>query len=256
MFNSLKNFILHWFIPKRIPDNLWYQVVDSTPVLQPLNKTEKIKLRKLTRYFLHKKSISTAQDLELTPYMTVLIAAQACLLILNLSLDYYSGWVQVIVYPGAFKVKHEYIDSAGVLHKTDRVLSGEAWSHGPVVLSWQDIVQDVNSPQKGHNVILHEFAHKLDMLSGSANGMPPLHASMARTQWTEILSNAYQQLNQQIYQHGHSSINSYAATDPAEFFSVITEYFFTAPDILERECPDIFQQFMNFYRQDFRTNIA
>jgi Mlc titration factor MtfA (ptsG expression regulator) len=252
MFKYLKTFILDLFIPKRIPDDLWFQLVDSTPVLQNLSATDKVKLRKLTRYFLHKKSISTAQELELTPYMNVLISAQACLLILNLSLDYYNGWVQVIIYPGAFKVNHEYTDSAGVLHKTDRVLSGEAWSRGPIVLSWQDVIQDVQSPQKGHNVVLHEFAHKLDMLSGSANGMPPLHASMARTKWTETLSAAYQRLNRQLDNKGRSTINSYAATDPAEFFSVITEYFFTAPDILEKECPEVFQQFMNFYRQDFR----
>ncbi len=182
--------------------------------------------------------------------MKVLIAAQACLLILNLSFDYYNGWKQIIIYPGAFKVNHEYIDNAGVLHKTDRVLSGEAWSRGPIVLSWEDVYQDVQSQSSGHNVVLHEFAHKLDMLSGSANGMPPLHVSMAREQWTEILSTAYQQLNQQLYREGRSNINSYAATDPAEFFSVITEYFFTAPDILERECPEVFQQFQDFYRQD------
>ncbi|MFV2059995.1 MAG: zinc-dependent peptidase [Gammaproteobacteria bacterium] len=256
MFTQLKTYIRDLFIPKKIPEELWLKVVETTPVLQVLSRTDKNKLRKLTRYFLHKKSISSAQDLELTSYMQVLIAAQACLLILNLSLDYYNGWVQVIVYPDVFKVNHEYTDSAGVLHKTDRVLSGEAWSRGPIVLSWQDVIQDVESPQPGHNVVLHEFAHKLDMLSGSANGMPPLHASMARTKWTEILSVAYQQLNQQLYYKGKSTINSYAATDPAEFFSVITEYFFTAPDILEQECPDVFNQFLSFYRQDIRTRLA
>ncbi len=256
MFNRLLTSILHLFIAKRIPDNLWFQVIDSTPVLLNLSSAEKIKLRKLSRHFLHKKTISTAQELELTPYMEVLIAAQACLLILNLSLDYYNGWVQIIIYPGAFKVNHEYTDNAGVLHNTNRVLSGEAWSRGPIILSWQDVIQEVQSPEKGHNVVLHEFAHKLDMLSGSANGMPPLHASMPRKKWTEILSTAYQQLNQQLHHTGNSKINSYAASDPAEFFSVLTEYFFTAPNILEQECPEVYQQFKNFYRQDIKARLA
>jgi len=247
MFNHLLTSILHLFIAKRIPDNLWFQVIDSTPVLQNLSSAEKIKLRKLSRHFLHKKTISTAQELELTPYMEVLIAAQACLLILNLSLDYYNGWVQVIIYPGAFKVNHEYTDYAGVVHSSYRVLSGEAWSHGPVILSWQDVIHDVKNPRQGHNIVLHEFAHKLDMLSGSANGMPPLHASMSRQQWTNSLTNAYLHLNKQLYQDGESEINSYAATDPAEFFSVITEYFFTAPEVVESECPGVYQQFRKFY---------
>ncbi len=250
MFQYLKSYYQQWFVAKRIPDALWQRVILSTPVLQNLSTSEKIKLRYLTRLFLHKKTISATGDIDLTDYMKLLIAAQACLLILNLSLDYYNGWVQVIVYPDVFKVKHEYTDAAGVLHKTDRILSGESWSHGPVILSWKDVVQDVEYPREGHNVVLHEFAHKLDMLTGSANGMPPLHASMQRQQWTDILSDAYQQLNKQLYEVGHGYINSYAATDPAEFFSVLTEYFFTAPKILESKCPEVFQQFNKFYRQN------
>ncbi|VAW90982.1 hypothetical protein MNBD_GAMMA22-3016 [hydrothermal vent metagenome] len=250
MFRQLKRYYQQWFVPKRIPDALWHRVTSSTPVLYNLSSTDKIKLRSLTRQFLHKKTISATQNIVLTDYMKLLIAAQACLLILNLSLDYYNGWIQIIVYPDVFKVKHEYTDAAGVLHKTDRILSGESWSHGPVILSWKDVEQDIHYPRQGHNVVLHEFAHKLDMLTGSANGMPPLHAYMERQQWTEILSDAYQQLNRQLYQEGHSNINSYAATEPAEFFSVITEYFFTAPDILIAECPEVFHQFKKFYRQD------
>lgn len=254
MLSKILFFFLKFFIPRRIPDNLWDTVIGTTPVLQTLNIEQKIKLRQLTQHFLHKKSITTAQQFELTSYMEVLIAAQACMLILNLSLDYYGGWVQVIIYPGVFKVNHEYTDMAGVLHKSDRILSGESWSRGPIVLSWEDVYQDVKFPRKGHNVVLHEFAHKLDMLTGSANGMPPLHATMAREKWTEILGSAYQQLQQQLYFEGQSefksSINDYATTDPAEFFAVITEYFFTAPEILENECPDVFQQFKAFYRQE------
>ncbi len=247
MITVFKNYLFGLFVSKAIPDEIWFQVIATTPVLKNLNKNENIKLRKLTRRFLHKKHISTAQDLELTSYMEVLIAAQACLLIINLHFNYYQDLHEIIIYPGLFKVDNEYTDNAGVVHKSNRVLSGEAWSRGPIVLSWDDVYHDVHSPRNGHNVVLHEFAHKIDMLTGSANGMPPLHSSMNRQDWTDILSNAYQRLNQQIEREGDSNINSYAATAPGEFFSVITEYFFTAPDILEKECPDVYQQFKVFY---------
>jgi len=247
MFSYFKSLIFEMFIPKRIPEEIWNKVIETTPVLKKLSNNEKQKLRKLTRKFLHKKSIATAHNFELTPYMEVVISAQACLLILNLSLSYYDGWVQIIVYPSVFKVNHEYTDNAGVVHQSDRVLSGEAWSRGPVILSWDDVIQDIEMPRKGHNVVLHEFAHKLDMLTGSANGMPPLHATMNRKEWTTILSAAYQRLNEKLQYDGESAINSYAATDPAEFFSVVTEYLYTAPDILKIECPEVYHQFKNFY---------
>ncbi len=247
MITYLTKILFELFQSKGIPDEMWYRVMDTTPVLKNLNVKDKVKLRKLTRKFLHKKHISTAQDLELTPYMEVVIAAQACLLILNLHFNYYQDLREIIIYPGLFKVNREYTDNAGVVHQSNSVLSGEAWSHGPIVLSWQDVYQDVHSPRKGHNVVLHEFAHKIDMLTGSANGMPPLHASMNKQDWTNILSSAYQRLNQQIKMHGDSNINSYAATDPGEFFSVISEYFFTAPEILEKECPEVYLQFKVFY---------
>jgi len=250
MLKYIKSLLVQKFSPKYIPDKVWFEVVGTTPIFKNLTVTEKIQLRKLTRKFLHKKNITTVHDLELTPYMAVVIAAQACLLILNLGFNYYDGWTQVILYPSAFKVNHEYTDVAGVVHKSNRALSGEAWSQGPIILSWEDIHQDVHFPRYGHNIVIHEFAHKLDMLTGSANGMPPLHASMVREKWTETLSSAYQQLNQQLYDEGSSTINSYAATDPAEFFAVITEYLFTAPDILKIECPEVFQLFVDFYQNN------
>jgi len=179
----------------------------------------------------------------------ITIAAQACLEILELGLDAFAGWLEIIVYPGAFRVTQETLDDAGVVHQQDNSLSGESWSRGPVILSWQDVQEDSFSLRPGHNVVLHEFAHKLDMLNQRANGMPPLHPDMPIKAWTEALSQAYENLQQRLENH-QPTINAYAATNPAEFFAVICEYFFTAPDILWQHCPDVYQQLKAWFKQD------
>ena len=155
-------------------------------------------LRELTAWFLHNKSINGAQGLEVTLAMRVAVAAQACLLILNLDIDCFDDWVEVVLYPGAFRVNHEQRDAIGLVHNDANVLSGEAWLRGPVILSWDDVERDTYHPQPGHNVVLHEFAHKLDGLNGVANGMPPLRRGMSRKRWAEDFSGAYDALCMQV----------------------------------------------------------
>jgi len=233
-----------------IPFNVWKTELGNTELLQHLSSVEKAHLRELATLFLRKKTITAAQGLKLTDEMVVVIAALATLPILKLGLNYYNGWVEVIVYPGAFRVNHGNTDPNGLISNEADILSGEAWLRGPVILSWEDVENDLHSPHPGHNVVIHEFAHKLDMLNGSANGMPPLHQPMEIKQWAHALSSAYEVLQQQILHNQHTRINAYAATTPAEFFAVVSEYFFAAPDTLKRYCPVVYQQLTKFYRQD------
>ena len=205
-------------------------------------------LRELTTWFLFTKAINGAHGLDVTLPMRVTVAAQACLLILNLGTDYFDNWVEVILYPGAFRVNREQTDAIGLVHIDTRVLSGESWLHGPVILSWDDVERD-SYQQTGSNVVLHEFAHKLDGLSGATNGMPPLRRGMSRRKWAEALSVAYGALCLQVANGESPCINPYAATNPAEFFAVLTEYFFTNPETLKNCYPDVFQQLMQFYQQ-------
>lgn len=232
-----------------IPHHVWHSVTRRIVVLQGLDAVQMAHLRERTAWFLHSKSINGVQGLEVTLSMRVAVAAQACLLILNLDLDYFDNWVEVILYPGAFRVNHEQMDSIGLVHNEASVLTGESWLRGPVILSWNDVERDSYHYQVGHNVVLHEFAHKLDGINGATNGMPPLRRGMSRKRWAEALSEAYDVLRRQVAAGDSAYINPYAATSPAEFFAVLTEYYFTAPDILKRCCPDVYRQLTLFYRQ-------
>ncbi len=233
-----------------IPYDLWKAVTSKASPLHDLSSVEKACLRELATLFLHKKTITGAHELLVTDEMAVTIAAQAALPILELGMDYYSGWIEIILYPGAFQVNHENVDQNGLVSSETRVLSGESWLRGPVILSWKDVEHDLESPRTGHNVVVHEFAHKLDMLNGRANGMPPLHPRMEIEQWTQALSTAFGVLQQQVADQHPTRIDAYAATTPAEYFAVVSEYFFTAPDILKRHCPEVYLQLTQFYRQD------
>ena len=239
----------HYIIQKNpLPKKQWLDITARLAILSHLDKKQLKTLKKLTILFLHEKTIVGVKGLEINDEMKITIAAQACLPILNLGLDYYDdGWVEVVVYPDTFIASHQQTDALGVISQSDSSLSGEAWMRGPVILSWHDVLKNSYQLIAGHNIIIHEFSHKLDMLNGRANGMPPLHPSMHREEWTLSLSQAYKHLSNQVDHHRPSYINQYAATDPAEFFAVISEYFFTTPAILIKHCPDVYEQLALFY---------
>jgi Mlc titration factor MtfA (ptsG expression regulator) len=232
-----------------IPHPVWQGVTRQIKVLQELDAVQMAHLRELATWFLHSKAINGVQGLEVTLEMRVAVAAQACLLILNLDTDYFDDWVEVVLYPGAFRVNHERVDAIGLLHNEASELTGEAWLHGPVILSWADVERDSYHSQAGHNVVLHEFAHKLDGLNGVTNGLPQLRRGMILKRWAEDLSMAYDALCMQVVSGETAFINPYAATSPAEFFAVATEYFFTAPDILKNCYPGVYRQLALFYGQ-------
>lgn len=240
----------HVMFRSRISYPLWHESMTSAPVFMRLSQREQHRLRKLASLFLHEKSITGVGGLIVDSTMRVYIAAQACLLILNLDLDYYRGWSEVIVYPDSFIIQREEYDDSGVVHETRRTLAGEAWGRGPVILSWSDAKPEARPHGSTSNVILHEFAHKLDMLNGAANGMPPLHSNMVRERWTAFLSQAYEKLYHQLERHHHTTIDPYAAENPAEFFAVLTEVFFEQPALLHSLYPDVYEQLSMFYRQD------
>ncbi|HUL40918.1 MAG TPA: M90 family metallopeptidase, partial [Burkholderiales bacterium] len=188
-----------------------------------------------------------AAELQLTEEMCMVIAAQACLLILNLGLDYYRDWVEVIVYPGDFMPRHEYTDEDGVVHVEREPMQGEAWLQGPVILSWEAVQ---SGAEDGVNVVLHEFAHKLDMLNGDTDGFPPLHEDMSREAWMLDFSKAYRDFCARIERGERTAIDPYAAESPAEFFAVLSEVFFETPQVLKRIYADVYFQLSRFYRQD------
>lgn len=235
-----------------IPDESWHKLMREADIFRGFTSVERVHLRELSTLFLHRKAFSGARGLELTADIRLAVAAQACLLILKLGLDYYDGWVEVILYPGAFQVCRDVNEDGVVSHDAGQ-LAGESWQRGPVVLSWETAASDLAGHHSGHNVVVHEFAHKLDSLDGSANGIPPLHAGMIREQWTQVFTGAFDALRSQLDLHG---IDAYAATSPAEFFAVVTETFFTAPATLQHHFPDVYEQLALFYRQDPKSRLT
>jgi Mlc titration factor MtfA (ptsG expression regulator) len=233
-----------------IAHGLWAEVAEKLAILQGLTAVEKAHLRELTTLFLHEKTFFGAHDFQLSDVMCLTIAAQACLPALGLGIGCLSGWTEIIVYPGAFRISRDEKDVAGVVHHHEQALIGESWSRGPLILSWDDVERDMQGKQPGRNVVIHEITHKLDMLNGPADGFPPLHHDMVVTAWSTSLSAAYESLVRQIEHRQRALINPYAATSPAEFFAVISEYFFCAPEILHTHFTDVYRQLELYYRQN------
>ena len=174
-----------------IPDPLWREALESLPFLAIYTESELARLRERTVLFLASKSIVPAKDFEVTPLMRVVIAIQACVLILNLDPRYYDGWKNVIVYPDEFITGLEYSDDAGVVHRETEPMAGEAMEGGPVLLSWPDVEASADWSVAGMNLVIHEFAHKIDMRNGEANGCPPLPVEMPPRTWQKTMHVAY-----------------------------------------------------------------
>ena len=224
----------------RIDDALWTR---STSGLGFLPNDERLK--QLALLFLAEKQFAGAHGLEVTDEMRVSIAAQACLPILELGLDWYSDFTGIVVYPGDFRVRRTQADEDGVVHEWDDELAGEAMPGGPVVLSW-----DATRNDPWMNVVIHEFAHKLDMLNGEADGLPPLHRGMDRAAWRAAFEAAYEGFCDAVERGRDTWLDPYAAEHPSEFFAVISEAFFEHPAETRRRYPDVYDQLRLFYRQD------
>ncbi len=231
-----------------LDEALWSAVLARYAFMRALEAAERRRLREQAILFLHEKSIAGAAGLEVRDEIRMCIAAQACMLVLNLGLDFYRGWMEVIVYPGEFLVDHEYLDEDGVAHHINAPTSGESWLGGPVILSWADTVR--GGEGDGYNVVIHEFAHKLDMLNGEANGFPPLHADMDRTRWSDTFGAAYEDFCRRVDRREETAIDPYAAETPGEFFAVLSEAFFETPQVVREDYPAVYDELALFYRQD------
>ncbi|MBM3393015.1 MAG: zinc-dependent peptidase [Betaproteobacteria bacterium] len=224
----------------------WARVEDRLPFLDHLPADDRARLREMALEFIAQKEWHGAQGLRLTPDIQLAIALQACLPVLNLGLASYKGWVGVIVYPGDFIIPRKQMSEDGVVHEFDDEVAGEAWEGGPVLLSWFEHPEDAD----GMNVVIHEFAHKLDMLNGVPDGLPPLHEGMKRQAWIDAFEPAYRDFCGRVDDGEDTWIDPYAAKHPAEFFAVASEVFFEAPDLLHAEYPAVYEQLKRFYRQD------
>jgi len=257
----------HWFRDRRRKKILstlfpgaWERLIlDNVPYYLHLNNEEKKILQDLMQIFIAEKNWLGCNGLELTDEIRVTIAAQACLMIIALPNDYYSNVESIYVYPTTILSPERpagFFEVRTVPVRGPMPILGEAHRRGPVLLVWDVVKRETRHPEHGHNVVYHEFAHKLDMLDGSADGTPPLTTSEEYQRWSEVCSKEYLELCNKV-EHGEPTFfDSYAATDEAEFFAVVTEYFFSRPKNMKRHHPKLYQVLQGFYRQDPAQKVA
>ncbi|MDQ2917745.1 MAG: zinc-dependent peptidase [Pseudomonadota bacterium] len=251
MLKAMRRWRERWILrTAALPDSLWREACDALPFLSIYTGGERRRLRDLVVLFLDAKSIVGAQGHDVTPLQRTIIAIQACVPVLNLDLALYDGFENVVVYPGEFIPGFEYEDEYGVVHRQDAALAGEAMQRGPVVLSWRDVAASADWGKSQMNLVIHEFAHKIDMHDGAANGCPPLPDHEARNAWQRVMHEAYGDFSSRVDRGDDTAIDPYAAENPGEFFAVLSEVFFAEPSLLRDEYPAVYREFARFYRQD------
>jgi MtfA peptidase len=251
MFQAIRNWRRRRMLATAaIPEPLWRQALEALPFLAICTEDELSRLRERVIVFLSEKSIVGAAGFAVTPLMRVLIAMQACAPALWLDEDCYDGWENVVVYPDEFIIAREFEDEAGVVHRHREQLAGESMPGGPVVLSWSDVEAGADWNSAGMNLVIHEFAHKLDMRNGEANGCPPLPAEIRPHHWQEAMNVAYEHFRARVESGEDTAIDPYAAESPAEFFAVLSEVFFAEPRLLLLEYAGVYDLMRRFYRQD------
>lgn len=215
-----------------------------------LNTEQKHKLHKKIMFFLREKNFQSLENFEITNRKKLLIAAQACLLVLNRnSRVVYPDLKNIYLIHGSFVEKNNTIDPlTGRPKYFDKL--GLATHKGPLLLSWQAIEQGLKNPHDGHNVVYHEFAHNLDGEDGSFDGTPKLKTSGMYNQWAKVMDKEFSTLKHLVSKHKNTDINAYGATNEAEFFAVITEYFFENPAHLKYKHPKLYELLKQSYSLD------
>lgn len=234
---------------RAIPEPLWRAVLARYPFLVRRPAEDLDELRRLATLFLDRKEFTGAGGFEITDEVAVAIAAQACLPVLRFGLQPYDDFVGIVVHPDEVVARREVMDDDGVVHHYDEVLAGEAMERGPVMLSWRDVQDAGASAELGYNVVIHEFVHKLDMLDGESDGVPPLPPS-AREEWVRVIDAEYERFCTDVDEGYETFLDPYGAEGCDEFFAVAAEAFFVAPDNFLAEHPALYEQFKRYFRQD------
>lgn len=218
------------------------------PYVRALPADLQLQLKRHIQVFVAEKPFIGCAGLVVTDEMRITIAAQACLLLLSRRRPgYYPSLRQILVYPGAFLVDRVQADGA-VVQERRQALSGESWSQGQVILSWQDALSGAAAPHDGQNVVIHEFAHQLDQETGAANGAPWMAGAARRERWAQVMAGEFDRLQREAEAQRDTLLSHYGATSPAEFFAVASEVFFEQPEWLSVEHPSLYEELRGYYR--------
>lgn len=221
----------------------------NVPYAAKLDDEERQELEELMKVFLHEKSFEGCGGLDLTDEIKITIAAQACLLLLHRDTDIYPGVDSILVYPSAYVAPHTSYDG-GIVIEGQQTRLGQTSRSGAVVLAWDHVKAGARNTEDGQNVVLHEFAHQLDGEGGAMDGVPKLPEWSQYRSWADVLGAEYKELTEKMHAGRRTVIDEYGATNPAEFFAVITETFFERGPAMKQDHPELYDELVAFYRQD------
>lgn len=232
----------------------WREILErNLACFRELDEAEQAHLCQLVQVFVAEKRWEGLGGLEMGDEIRVTVAGQACLLILGLDHDLYQQVESILVYPSTVVAPAPPLGFGAVLTAPPRgpmPVLGQAFSRGPLILAWDAVRRGGRNAHDGHNVVFHEFAHKLDMLSGAADGVPPLATEKAYAQWVEVFERHWDELHAQQARGKKTFLDAYAGESPAEFFAVATEQFFEQGLTMQRRHPELYEVLQGFYRQD------
>lgn len=247
--------MLGWLRRRRkapaIPDPLWASTLRAYPFLAERTDDERARLRALAAEFLTRKEFHGV-GLTITDEIALAIAAQAVLPVLHLGLDWYDGFVGIVVQPDEVLARRSWMDETGIVHEGEEVLAGEAMDQGPVMVNWQDVSQAGEAAAAGFNVVIHEFAHKIDLRDGILDGCPPLPSRQARAHWHAVMAAQYQQFRERVivaerFGGDEPWLDPYGATSIDEFFPVACEAYFVNRPRFAAEFPALVELFDGFF---------
>jgi MtfA peptidase len=239
---------------RAIPDALWELTLRRYPFLARRDAAALGDLRRLSSLFLDRKEFTGAAGFEVGDDIALAVAAQACLPVLKLGLDAYDGFVGIVMHADEVVAPREVVDEDGVVHRYREVLSGEAMEGGPVMLSWADVRAAGNDADEAYNVVIHEFAHVLDMAAGEPNGVPALPSAEAQRQWGVVLQAEYERFCRWVDEGRDTVLDPYGCEAPAEFFAVASESFFVTPQALKAQQPALYRLLASYFLQDPSLN--
>jgi Mlc titration factor MtfA (ptsG expression regulator) len=234
-----------------LPDNWWATIDRRVPMIAAMGEADRSELGRIVRILLDEKRFEGCGGLVMTDEIRVTIAAQAAVLLLHrASPGYYPTLRSILVYPRAYFANTARQNPDGTFTEGPQGRLGESWFRGSLVLSWDDVVRGAADADDGRNVTLHEFAHQLDGQSGGMNGAPALASPARYRDWARVLGEEYAELAEDLHRGHRTIIDPYGATNPAEFFAVLTELFFERPRAMRKHHAELYEQLAEFYQRD------
>jgi len=240
------------YMQRPFPEQWQATLQQRIPIYNRLSEELKKDLMQQVKRFMYFKKFVGCGGLTINDEIRVVVAAEACILLLNRPNSCYQGLKWIYIYPSTFIAKREQQDEYGVVSQKKSHLLGESWSNGRVVLAWDSVNSGIANPDDGHNVVLHEFAHQLDQEDGRADGAPLLYTRDSYKIWARVFSDEFNRLQSEVKRGRKSIIDDYGATDPAEFFAVATETFFERPDLMFSRHQQLFLALQDYYKVDPR----